>query len=207
MAAKYAGMRGGRLRQFLRHRVAYTLPSQELGGRFAGADHTGVRADNLDVAERFYVELLGAQVVFRVDRAFVEKEMPEQLSEIPPGRNLLELAVSFGSGPNLEFFSAPPEIPACPVCGYLAQRPPDEDEPQHPHLAIWVRPDDLSRWRARLDGAGVPCEGPMQLGMPGQGSMFFNDPFGNHLELVSYGVVEPLPRAHPDLRRLHYRWD
>jgi hypothetical protein len=75
----------------------------------------------------------------------------------------------------------------------------------HPHYAFGVRPRDLGKWKARLEGMGVPMEGPLQLGPPGQASLYFNDPFGNHLELTCFGYREKIPTRPPEMSKLVWR--
>jgi hypothetical protein len=49
--------------------------------------------------------------------------------------------------------------------------------------------------------------GPTRPEPPGQASFYFNDPFGNHLELVTLDfVASDLPVGVPDRSRLDYRW-
>jgi catechol 2,3-dioxygenase-like lactoylglutathione lyase family enzyme len=72
----------------------------------------------------------------------------------------------------------------------------------HPHLAFRVPPGDILDWKARLESRGIPTEGPLQLGFPGQASLYFNDPSGNHLEIVCLGFGEEIPIRPPAMARL-----
>ena len=72
----------------------------------------------------------------------------------------------------------------------------------HPHYAFRVRPRDLPTWKARLEAHGIPSDGPLQLGPPGQASLYFNDPFGNHLELACMGYAESIPARPPEMARI-----
>ena len=67
----------------------------------------------------------------------------------------------------------------------------------HPHHAFRVSPGQMLAWKARLEAAGVLTEGPLQLGFPGQASLYFDDPDGNHLELVCHGFARPIPIRPP----------
>jgi hypothetical protein len=49
------------------------------------------------------------------------------------------------------------------------------------------------------------CEVPLQLGPPGQASLYFNDPFGNHLELECLGFARPIPVRPPDSAKLAWK--
>ncbi len=48
-------------------------------------------------------------------------------------------------------------------------------------------------------------DGPLQLGPPGQASLYFNDPFGNHLELECLGFSKPIPIRAPDMAQLAWK--
>ncbi|HTX23805.1 MAG TPA: hypothetical protein VMD03_04045 [Steroidobacteraceae bacterium] len=55
------------------------------------------------------------------------------------------------------------------------------------HLKVARLPRHLLKWKSHLESHGVPTDVPLQLGPPGQASLYFNDPFGNHLELECMG--------------------
>jgi extradiol dioxygenase family protein len=77
----------------------------------------------------------------------------------------------------------------------------------HPHYAFHVPARDLPKWKARLEASGVPTDGPLQLGPPGQASLYFNDPFGNHLELTCFGYVDKIPVRAPQMSKIVWRVD
>ena len=63
------------------------------------------------------------------------------------------------------------------------------------------------RWMDRLTEHGVIVAGPARPGPLGQASFYFNDPFGNHLELVTVGFVDSvLSVGVPDRSQLDYQW-
>lgn len=189
----------------VKRRIAYSIPMGRIRGRSAGPDHIGLPATDLDLAEKFYVGVLGADVAFKMDREFIRKRVPEKVAELETNpANIFHLSIALGGGPTVEFFIAPAGAPACMVCASNAPKPPDQT---HPHLALWVKPGDLKRWRDYLESAGVPTQGPVSLGPPGGASVFFNDPFGNHIELTTLGYLDDAPRAQPDVEKLVYRWD
>jgi len=76
----------------------------------------------------------------------------------------------------------------------------------HPHHAFAVPPREMLRWKKKLEDAGVPTFGPTRLGPPGQASLYFNDPFGNHLEIVTQGYLPAIPVGPPDMAALRYDW-
>jgi len=57
------------------------------------------------------------------------------------------------------------------------------------HLAIDVAPKSIDDWAARLRGAGVEFEGPIDRGY--ERSVYFKDPNGVTIELLSW--LTPLP--------------
>lgn len=70
------------------------------------------------------------------------------------------------------------------------------------HIAFGARPSDCPYWKARLEARGVPVEGPLQFGPPGQSSLYFNDPFGNHLEITCLGFWQNVQIRPPMMTRL-----
>ncbi|KYF75709.1 VOC family protein [Sorangium sp. So ce388] len=158
------------------------------GGKLRAVDHLTVPCSDLQVAERFYAGLLGARVMMRVDVPFLER-MGRPADEIARG---VHLSIVFAGGPRLDLFESS-----------IGQPP---RAASHPHCALWVAPGKLLAWRKRLNDAGVPTYGPTQLGPPGQASLYFNDPFGNRLELVTFGFTGEIPIGPPDLSALDYAW-
>lgn len=158
------------------------------GGKLRAVDHLTVPCTDLQVAERFYVGLLGARVVMRADIAFLER-MGRPADEIARG---VHLSIVFAGGPRLDLFESP-----------IGQPPRDAG---HPHCALWVAPGKLLEWKERLNAASVPTFGPTRLGPPGQASLYFNDPSGNHLELTTLGFTGEIPVGPPDVSTLDYTW-
>jgi hypothetical protein len=48
----------------------------------------------------------------------------------------------------------------------------------------------------------VPIDGPRRLGPPGHASVYFADPFGNTLELVTMGYAGSVSDGPPNVARL-----
>jgi catechol 2,3-dioxygenase-like lactoylglutathione lyase family enzyme len=159
-----------------------------LGLRVRGLDHVTIPCHDLRTAEDFYIGLLGARVLIRVNEAFLRKVGRFDDAE----RGAIHTSIVFSGGPRIDLFVQPDGQPP-PTAG-------------HPHLALHVPPSELISWKKRLNGAGVTTYGPTQLGPPGQASLYFNDPFGNHLELVTRGFVGEIPIGPPDMNSLAYEW-
>jgi catechol 2,3-dioxygenase-like lactoylglutathione lyase family enzyme len=143
---------------------------------------------DLRVAERFYLGVLGGRVLMRIDEAFLRKIGRQKDADA----GAIHTSVVFGHGARVDLFvqqdGQPPSLAG------------------HPHHAFAVSPGQMLRWKERLNEAGVPTFGPTRLGPPGQASLYFNDPFGNHLELVTQGFVPEIRVGAPDMTALEYEW-
>jgi catechol 2,3-dioxygenase-like lactoylglutathione lyase family enzyme len=158
------------------------------GPRIAGIDHVTFPCRDLRVAEDFYVGVLRGRILIRIDEAFLRKV--GRSADADAGA--IHTSVVFSGGPRIDLFVQPNGQPPA-FAG-------------HPHCAFAVSPREMLRWKRRLSDAGVPNFGPTRLGPPGQASLYFNDPFGNHLELVTHGFVSEIPVGAPDMGSLGYDW-
>ena len=165
----------------LRHRLRFGLRVQRL-------DHITIPCRDLAVAEAFYVGLLGARVLLRVNEDFLRRMGREQ----DAATGAVHTSVVFDGGSRLDLFVQPDGTPP-PTAG-------------HPHYAFHVSPRELLKWKGRLNAGGVPTFGPTRLGPPSQASLYFNDPFGNHLELTTVGFVPDIPVGAPEMTSLAYQW-
>jgi catechol 2,3-dioxygenase-like lactoylglutathione lyase family enzyme len=164
-----------------------------LRGISRGIDHVTFPVLDLGVAERFYVGLLGADLLERFDASVFLKLRPERGAELENKRNSpLHLSVRLGGGPRIDLFLQDYGQPAL--------------EQAHPHLAFAVDGADLDKVKAVLDAAGIPVDGPRRLGPPGQASLYFMDPFGNNLEFMTTAYPGHAPIGAPDWKRLSYSW-
>jgi catechol 2,3-dioxygenase-like lactoylglutathione lyase family enzyme len=156
--------------------------------RLHGIDHVTEPCRDLAVAEEFYVGLMGARVMARFDAARL-RSFGRPDAEIPQA---VHLSLVFAGGPRLDLFQSD-----------VGQPPPSSG---HTHVAFFIAPGTMLGWKKRLNDAGVPTYGPVQLGPAGQASLYFNDPSGNHLELVTYGFGHAIPVSPPDTSTLGYTW-
>src|SRR5262245_47986235 len=124
-----------------------------------GVVETGVYADDLEQAEAFYREVLGLPVLAR-----------------EPGRH-----VFFQAGPRgvLLVFNPQATLKGDVLPAHGARGPG--------HFALGVQADSLPGWRRRLAEHGVAIE--KEVAWPRGGhSLYFRDPAGNSVELVTPGV-------------------
>ncbi|MBV8190786.1 MAG: VOC family protein [Alphaproteobacteria bacterium] len=148
-----------------------------------GVDHVTIAVTDLAEARRFYCDLLGATLMMTVDDAtFARFGRPPAPNG---GEGAHHLSVYLGGATRVDLFLQHAGQPA-PTIG-------------HPHYAFQVAPGALLGWRARLAAAGVRLDGPLQLGPPGQASLYFNDPFGNHLELTCLGFTGEVEQRPPNM--------
>lgn len=165
----------------LRHRLRFGLRIEHL-------DHITIPCRDLAVAEAFYVGFLGGRVLLRVNEDFLRRV--GRAKDAATGA--IHTSVVFDAGSRLDLFVQPDGVPPATA--------------GHPHYAFHVSPRAMLKWKARLNARGVPTFGPTRLGPPSQASLYFNDPFGNHLELVTVGFVPDLPVGPPEMTSLAYQW-
>lgn len=119
---------------------------------------TALYADDLDKAERFYTEVLGLHVAGR-----------------EPGRH-----VFFAVGPTmLLLFNPRATITGEVLPAHGAQGPG--------HVALGIATSAWDEWIGRLAQHGVPIEREMTWPRGGR-SIYFRDPAGNSIELLTRGV-------------------
>jgi catechol 2,3-dioxygenase-like lactoylglutathione lyase family enzyme len=154
--------------------------------RLHGIDHITIPVHDLAVARRFYCEVLGAAYLMTVDDATLQKHGRPPAAD--QGEGVHHISVLLGGQTRIDLF--------------LQHKGQAGAELGHPHYAFRVPPGDMLTWKQRLHSAGVPTDGPLQLGPPGQASLYFNDPSGNHLEVTTHGFVGSVEVRAPEMRRL-----
>jgi catechol 2,3-dioxygenase-like lactoylglutathione lyase family enzyme len=161
------------------------MPSSPLRGLTRGVDHVTLPVADLGVAEQFYVGVLGAELLERFDAEHFLRYRPDRRAELDdPHNSPLHLSVRLGGTTRLDLFLHPGGQAA------ITQA--------HPHIAFEVAGADLDTASYHLAVSGVPVDGPRRLGPPGQASLYFFDPFGNKLELVTGDYPRDIPIGAPD---------
>jgi lactoylglutathione lyase len=143
-------------------------------------DHVGVQVRDVERAERFYTEVLGAKVLFRMG---AEPNDPYGFRHtfLLLGDQRYELV----------------ENP-----GYRAYATP-ADMALYPHYAFGVDAENLEACVAWLDEVGLPHDGPVMHPPSTAASVYFTDQDGNHMEFVA---VTGYPREKCELSRGTH-WD
>jgi catechol 2,3-dioxygenase-like lactoylglutathione lyase family enzyme len=118
-----------------------------------------IYCDDLDAAEKFYRDVLGLP--------FLGKE---------PGRH-----VFFQAGEHQVL------LVFCPTATLKGDRLPAHGTHGAGHVALGIALQDLDQWRERLAHHGVPIE-QEQTWERGGRSLYFRDPGGNSIELVTPGI-------------------
>jgi catechol 2,3-dioxygenase-like lactoylglutathione lyase family enzyme len=157
-----------------------------------GISHFTLPIGDLELAERFYVDMLGLSLVRRVDAEAFARLVPHRVAE------LATTSESHGSPLHLELRCGGLDLHL-----FMQVGEPRKQLRPHPHLAFEVAAVDLEPLAARLRARGVPLDGPRRLGPPGQASLYFPDPFGNLLEFAADDHVGEIPIGPPDLERMN----
>lgn len=130
---------------------------------------TALYCDDIAAAAKFYVEVIGLEVI------------------VPPDRR--QVFFRCGEGVLLIFDPRVTSVDPTSVNGGLI---PLHGASGHGHAAFAARDDELPAWRERLERAGVPIESEVNWPRGGH-SIYFRDPAGNSLEIASpriWGIPE-----------------
>jgi glyoxylase I family protein len=142
-----------------------------------GGEHVGLTVPDLDAAERFLVDVLGAQVVFDGGTIADEDTMVRILGA-QPGDSTRYKFFRLGQGLNLEVFEYRTKDPGT--------RPGNHQAGGH-HLALYV--DEIGPAVEYLRAHGILVDDPEYIESgPATGShwVYFKAPWGLQMELVSY---------------------
>lgn len=143
----------------------------------AGVEHVGLTVPDLDAAERFLVDVLGAVMVFDGGTISDEDIMVRVLGA-RAGDSTRYRFYRLGTGLNLEVFEYATED--------RGTHPGNHQAGGH-HLALYV--DDIGAAAAHLAAHGVEVGPPEHIATgPAAGSdwLYFKAPWGLQMELVSY---------------------
>lgn len=143
-----------------------------------GVEHVGLTVPDLDAADRFLRDVLGAVMVFD-GGAITDADIMTRVLGAEPGAVCRYRFYRLGHGPNLEVFEYAPSDNG---------PPPGNRRAGGHHLAIYV--EDMAAGAAHLAAHGVEMAGPPEHidEGPAAGSdwLYFRAPWGMQMELVSY---------------------
>jgi glyoxylase I family protein len=145
-----------------------------------GTDHVGFTVPDLDEAERFFVDILGAVRVYTLGSKRSDDDFMAVQLGVHPRTEITEIRFyRLGNGSNIELFhydSADGQAP----------QPRNSDIGGH-HLALYV--DDMDAAVAYLRDNGVEVMGDPVVSAgasAGQRWLYFRSPWGMQFELVSF---------------------
>ena len=152
-------------------------------------DHIGFTVPDLDEAEHFLVDILGAQRIYHLGPFERDDNWMADHLGVHPRTVMRELRFyRLGHGPNLEVFQYE-------AADGQAAQPRNSDIGGH-HLAFYV--DDLDSAVAYLHEQGIRVLGAptaSRNASEGQRWVYFLTPWGMQLELVSYPGGKAYQRA------------
>jgi glyoxylase I family protein len=146
-----------------------------------GTDHVGFTVPDLDEAERFFVDVLGAVHVYTLGakRSDTDDWMQERLG-VHPRTVLREIRFyRLGNGSNVELFQYD-------AADGQAPQPRNSDIGGH-HLALYVDDMEAAIAHLRAHSAEIMGEPTLSAGASaGQRWLYFRSPWGMQFELVSF---------------------
>jgi glyoxylase I family protein len=145
-----------------------------------GADHFGFTVPDLDEAERFLVDILGAVPVYVLGSKRADDDWMSVHLGVHPRTVITEIRFyRLGNGTNLEVF-------AYDSADGQAAQPRNSDIGGH-HLALYVDDMDAAAAYHREQGVEVMGDSVASAGASaGQRWLYFRSPWGMQFELVSF---------------------
>lgn len=145
-----------------------------------GADHFGFTVPDLDEAERFLIDILGAVPVYVLGSKQADDDWMRVHLGVHPQTVITEIRFyRLGNGTNLEVF-------AYDSADGQAPQPRNSDIGGH-HLALYVDDMDAAAAFLRENGVEVMGDPVVSAGASaGQRWLYFRSPWGMQFELVSF---------------------
>jgi catechol 2,3-dioxygenase-like lactoylglutathione lyase family enzyme len=156
-----------------------------------GIDHIGITVPDLDEAERFFVDVLGAQLIYTLGSKQADDDWMQETLGVHPRTVIREIRfLRLGNGSNIELFQYD-------AADGQAPQPRNSDIGGH-HLAIYV--DDMDTAVEHLRSRGVEIMGQptaSKQSAEGQRWLYFRSPWGMQFELVSFPGGKAYEREAP----------
>jgi catechol 2,3-dioxygenase-like lactoylglutathione lyase family enzyme len=138
---------------------AIPVPESSAPLRLTGWDHIALVVPDLVEAERWYVDVLGAEVVGRYNWGGDTAHPVGPHEDLRLGSDVVSL--------------------------FLGD--PTRTQPRLIHYAFNCRDiDELTTWKSHLESKGVEIRGPMAHPGFGAVSIYFQDPWGDRLEITTW---------------------
>lgn len=145
-----------------------------------GADHVGFTVPDLDDAEAFFVEVLGAERIYTLGSKRADDDWMRVQLGVHPRTEIREIRFfRLGHGTNIELFAYDSADGQAP--------PPRNSDIGGHHLALYV--DDMDAAVAHLRAHDVEIMGTPVASTgasAGQRWIYFRSPWGMQFELVSF---------------------
>lgn len=145
-----------------------------------GTEHIGFTVPDLDEAERFFVDVIGCELVYRLGPFQRDDDWMSEHMNVHPRTVMRELRFfRCKTGPNFEIFQYE-------SVGEPAPQPKNSDIGGH-HLAFYVDDFDLALQYLKEKGVKILGEPTLSRNASeGQKWVYFLTPWGMQLELVSF---------------------
>jgi catechol 2,3-dioxygenase-like lactoylglutathione lyase family enzyme len=140
-------------------REQVAIPTSSAPLKLTGWDHIAIVVPDLVEAERWYVDVLGAEVVGRYNWGGDSSHPVSPHEDIRLGKDVIS----------------------------LFHGDPTRSQPRLIHYAFNCRDmEELETWKAHLASKGVALRGPMAHPGFGAVSIYFEDPWGYRLEITTW---------------------
>lgn len=145
-----------------------------------GTEHIGFTVPDLDQAERFFVDVIGCELVYSLGPFVRDDNWMKDHLNVHPRTVMKELRFfRCKQGPNFEIFQYEPFEPAAP-------QPKNSDIGGH-HLAFYVDDFDTALEYLKSKGVEILSEPTLSRNASeGQRWVYFLSPWGMQMELVSF---------------------
>lgn len=146
-----------------------------------GVDHVGITVPDLDAAEHFLVEVLGAHRVYTLGSKQADDDWMQETLGVHPRTVIREIRFyRLATGANIETF-------LYEAADGQAGRPPRNSDIGGHHLALYVEDIDTAVAYLKAKDVTVMGEATASAGAAeGQRWIYFMSPWGLQFELVSY---------------------
>lgn len=145
-----------------------------------GIDHIGITVPDLDEAERFFVDVLGAELIYTLGAKQADDDWMLTTLGVHPRTVIREIRfLRLGNGSNVELFKYD-------AADAQAPEPRNSDIGGH-HLALYVDEMDAAIEHLRAHDVEI-MGGPVRSAGASEGQrwLYFRSPWGMQFELVSF---------------------